>query len=212
MGKGLHGGGIWGQAELNPARRSFTAVTDADLSSLVAIADGLCEELRERHSSWLGDPLAWCLAQGAARHRVRGDRGVKDFDVWMFFARPSDAAGTFPLSRPVWHRDFGPSEHHRQAYTEDELARPRFAQQGVGAFQGRRVDLMVRCIPRGLTAQQSVTTWLDRGSRMVQGRSGRRMPSEFYIARAPVVCLWPELGSVWWLGPDEDEAATLRPS
>jgi len=71
------------------------------------------------------------LCQGAALHYVDGRNGVKDFDVWSFYAQHDD--WPFP-ARWRGTRDFGPSKFGR--YPGDP---PGYA--------GRRVDLLGRSLP-----------------------------------------------------------------
>ena len=67
---------------------------------------------------------------GAALHYVNGRNGVKDFDVWSFYAQYDD--WPFP-ARWRGTRDFGPSKFGR--YPRDA---PRYS--------GRRVDLLGRSL------------------------------------------------------------------
>lgn len=77
--------------------------------------------------------LCVALCQGAALHYLDGRNGVKDFDVWTFYAAHPD--GPFP-SRRVARADFGPSKFGR---LPNDL-RP---------YAGRRVDLIGRSLPVG---------------------------------------------------------------
>lgn len=70
------------------------------------------------------------LCQGAARHFIDGKNGVKDFDVWTFFAAHPDAPG-FPWRRRE-ARDFGDPKFGRSP------DRPNFV--------GRHVDLLGRSL------------------------------------------------------------------
>jgi hypothetical protein len=69
--------------------------------------------------------------QGAALHYVDGRNGVKDFDVWSFYAQYED--WLFP-ARWRGTRDFGPSRFGR--YPGDPPG-----------YSGRRVDLLGRSLP-----------------------------------------------------------------
>jgi hypothetical protein len=71
-------------------------------------------EYRERR-------LAVVLAQGAALHFVNGTNGVKDLDVWTFYAAIPGIR--FPADRRETHADFGRSDLGRQL--DSELARRR---------------------------------------------------------------------------------------
>jgi len=83
-------------------------------------------------------PAASCAApcQGAAVHFVDHANGVKDFDVWSFYAELTD--GPFP-ARWRGTADFGPSKFGR--FPGDPLR-----------YQGRRVDLIGRSLPVPLAA------------------------------------------------------------
>src|SRR5262249_27323443 len=60
---------------------------------------------------WRKHVIAVALAQGAAEHRVRGKRGIRDLDVIVCFASPDRR--TNQLRRPVVHWDWGPSKFGR---------------------------------------------------------------------------------------------------
>jgi hypothetical protein len=91
-----------------------------------------------------GRLLCRALCQGAALHYLNATNGVKDFDVWSFYAERDD--GPFPYR---WRgtADFGPSEFGR--YPGD----PR-------SFTGRRVDLPGRSLD-ARTDAEPVTTLRD---------------------------------------------------
>ncbi|WP_435123461.1 hypothetical protein [Micromonospora tulbaghiae] len=95
----------------------------------------------EGHPEYAGRLLCVALCQGAGLHFVdvaRGEAkptGVKDLDVWSFFA--ALPGRRFPADRRDSHIDFGPSSFGRWSR---EL--PKFRH-----FQGRRVDLFMRALP-----------------------------------------------------------------
>src|SRR6185437_14088636 len=74
--------------------------------------------------------LAVALCQGAALHYLDGRNGIKDFDIWTFYA----SIGTNETFPPRWRypTDFG---HAKFGVTPDA---PQFI--------GRRVDLMGRSL------------------------------------------------------------------
>jgi hypothetical protein len=115
--------------------RSLAHIDVADLLRLAALAADAEAELFERnpHGSgrYAGRLLGRALCQGAAVHYVNGKNGVKDFDVWSFYAEQDD--WPFPAR---WRRtrDFGPSKFGR--YPGDP---PRYT--------GRRVDFLGRSLP-----------------------------------------------------------------
>jgi hypothetical protein len=79
--------------------------------------------------------LCRALCQGAALHYLDGSNGVKDFDVWSFYAERGD--GPFPYR---WRgtADYGPSKFGR--YPADP---PSYA--------GRRADLLGRSLAASLS-------------------------------------------------------------
>ena len=71
--------------------------------------------------------------------------GVKDLDVWSFFALPQGVT-RFPADKRNVHVDFGASTLGRQPYQLDDApnttVRARWAKWAT--FEGRRVDLLMR--------------------------------------------------------------------
>src|SRR5450759_1216502 len=109
--------------------RSFAKIKDQDLLRLAQLAREDREALfvnKPRWQPYSGRIIAVALCQDAALHYVDGRNGVKDFDVWTFYA--AHAVGPFPYRRNGT-RDFGPSKFGR---APDEKAR----------LVGRKVDLL----------------------------------------------------------------------
>ncbi|HXZ77485.1 MAG TPA: hypothetical protein VEH31_42350 [Streptosporangiaceae bacterium] len=108
--------------------RSLARIDVADLLRLAALAADAEAELFERnpHGSgrYASRLLGRALCQGAALHYVNGKNGVKDFDVWSFYAQHDD--WPFP-ARWRGTRDFGPSKFGQ--YPGDP-----------SQYTGRRVD------------------------------------------------------------------------
>lgn len=105
------------------------------------------------------------LAQGAARHFLHPTAGfgVKDLDVWTFYAR-RPSASLYP-GRYETHADFGPSPLGRNLYPPPLAAR----QKTWDAYEGRRIDFLVRELPVPATADldtvvAALRTWLARGA------------------------------------------------
>src|ERR1700730_11262790 len=94
--------------------RSLERIELTDLLRLAALAADAEAELFRRNPQgsgrYAGRLLGRALCQGAALHYVNGSNGVKDFDVWSFYAQYDD--WPFP---PRWRgmRDFGPSKFGR---------------------------------------------------------------------------------------------------
>jgi hypothetical protein len=149
------------------------------------------------------------LAQGAARHYLDclvghepgSRRGVKDLDVWTFYAAIPGTA--FPAARREIHADFGPSSLGRQSY---DLAGARTAREQAlwrrwAAYQGRRIDFLMRALPVQPDAPpaeivQAVQDWLRRGEAAIS----RKKPSAWYLAQKAMVTLSPapERGQILW--------------
>jgi hypothetical protein len=104
--------------------------------------------------------LCSALCQGAGLHHYvdvalgkRRPDGVKDFDVWTFFA--AIPGRRFPADRRNTHVDFGPSRFGRW-FGEG----PRFEH-----CEGRRLDLLMRGLPVPLGANpvETIRAWLAEG-------------------------------------------------
>jgi hypothetical protein len=115
--------------------RSLALIDGGDLLHLAQLAADAEEELFQRNprgsGRYSGRLLCRALCQGAALHYLNGSNGVKDFDVWSFYAEID--GWPFP---PRWRgtRDFGPSKFGRHPGDP-----PR--------YEGRRVDLLGRSLP-----------------------------------------------------------------
>ncbi|MDN2497460.1 hypothetical protein FHY52_12305 [Nocardia nova] len=185
------------------SERSFRPLTSEHLSRLALLAESDHSEFCRNHPEWAADLLACCVVQGGARHYLRGDRGIKDLDLYLFYALPVGRTGAqFPWNRYPRRRDFGTSELGRQLYTDADRANPQLAKKMPlwEEFAGRRVDLMSRAIamhPDG--PRSAVRDWLAQGARRGDG-------SAWHLSRTPVISLFPVLGDLWWTGADHDEA------
>jgi hypothetical protein len=114
------------------SERSVARLTDEHLRRLAEIAKSDREGMFKRnpHLSVYRDRiLLTALCQGAALHYVNGTHGVKDLDVYTFYAE--DASVGYPYRRRGVE-DFGDSELGR--HPDDH------------GFQGRRVDLLGRTL------------------------------------------------------------------
>jgi hypothetical protein len=115
--------------------RSLAQIDRSDLLRLAGLAAeveaGLFARNPEGAGRYAGRLLCRALCQGAALHYINEKNGVKDFDVWSFYAVDGD--GPFPYR---WRgtADYGPSKFGR--YPDDPPS-----------FTGRRVDLLGRSLP-----------------------------------------------------------------
>jgi hypothetical protein len=120
--------------DAGPAR-SLAQIDRSDLLRLAGLAAEVEAGLFARNPGGAGRYadrlLCRALCQGAALHYVDEKNGVKDFDVWSFYA--VDGEGPFPYR---WRgtADYGPSKFGR--YPGDPPS-----------FTGRRVDFLGRSLP-----------------------------------------------------------------
>lgn len=171
--------------------RSYERITFQDLSRLAEFARLDREDLFARKPRYrvLEDQLVCvALCQGAAMHFVDGENGVKDFDVWTFYAaRPGHPA--YPWRRRA-SRDFGD---------------PRFGRSpDKPGLVGRHVDLLERSIEVGAETDPAA---ILRGY-LSEGRTG----SARALARKAAVLLEPSdrLGTVVWPPGREDGDEPVR--
>ena len=171
-------------------------LTVEHLARLSALARADHELFFLSQPDFRGRALAVVLAQGAAQHLVYGRAGVKDLDVWTFFSLPPGVK-TFPAPVRNRHVDFGPSELGRQRYdlaaAKDEAERRRMTRWS--AFQGRRVDLLMRGLRVALEVDpaDAIRQWLRLGATVPKS-------SPEFLAKKPIVIIDPEprRGEIVW--------------
>jgi hypothetical protein len=160
--------------------RPLVRIETADLLRIAALAAAAEAELFRRNPQGSGRYvdrlLGRALCQGAALHYVNGRNGVKDFDVWSFYAQHDD--WPFP-ARWRGTRDFGPSKFGR--YPDDP---PRYL--------GRRVDLLGRSLPAEPGA--------DPADALRRYLTARRTDSAKALAAKAVVLIHPKnrAGEIVW--------------
>ena len=160
--------------------RSLARIENPDLLRLAALAADAESELFRRNPGnsgrYAGRLLGRALCQGAALHYVNGHNGVKDFDVWSFYAQYDD--WPFP-ARWRGTRDFGPSKFGR--YSGDP---PRYT--------GRRVDLLGRSL--------RVKSGADPAEVIRRYLAARRTRSAQELAAKAAVLIHPEdrVGEIVW--------------
>lgn len=161
--------------------RSLASITDEHLRRLAEIAESDREGLfrRNPHLSVYRDRiLLTALCQGAALHYVDGTNGVKDLDIYTFYAE--DPAVGYPYRRRGVE-DFGDSEHGRHPDDHESM--------------GRRVDLLGRTLKVEPSADPvaAVRSYLRAGSTSTAKE----------LARKAVVVIDPgtRFGKVVWPVP-----------
>jgi hypothetical protein len=160
-------------------QRSYEKIEENDLERLAALARQDREDFFSRYARWkslFADKVVCvALCQGAALHYVDGKNGVKDFDVWTFFARNSEAS--FPARRIV-SKDFGSSKFNK------DPAETR--------YMGRRVDLVGRSI--NCSGDASPIEAIQEYLRLVKTLSAKQLALKTVILIDP-----PQLrGAVAW--------------
>lgn len=151
-----------------------------------------------RKHAWAERRVAVTLAQGGAQHYLDGTTGVKDLDVWIFYAA---IPGT-PLrcGRYETHADFGLSVHGRQEYPPG--FKHRLAARWL-AYEGRRVDFMVRDLPVDADAAanevtEALRTWLAASTNATRAKKS----SPWYLSHKAMIWLAPaRAGAVIWPVP-----------
>jgi hypothetical protein len=182
--------------------RSYAPLTDAHLARLSVIADEDHRHFTRRQGrpEYSARRLCVALAQGAALHRLDGTTGVKDIDVWTFYAAIPGQPFTFGQRKR--HVDFGVSEHGRNLYPDhfEHRQLPRWSR-----FAGRRVDLMVRSLPVPPETSpdailDALRRWLNAGAQRRRADQGATMPSNWWLAQKAVVLIDPSThrGRVVW--------------
>ena len=159
--------------------RSYETISVDDLGRLAAIARQDRDARFVRRPRWqpyADRVLCVALCQGAALHYVDRRNGVKDLDVYTFYAE--HPTGTFPY-RWRTEADFGPSKFGRHPGDP-------------ASFRGRRVDLIGRSleVPPDADPVEAVRNYL----------AAERTETARQLARKAVVILEPEplRGRVVW--------------
>lgn len=160
------------------ANRSYESITTTDLRRLSQVARADREDFFVRKPKYevLADRIICvALCQGAALHYVDGRDGVKDFDIWTFYAAHSSVS--FPPRRNAT-RDFGDPKFGQSLDRTDLI--------------GRRVDLFGRSV--------KVPTRTDPRSFIHQYLSRPQTKSARHLAQKAVVLLEPldQIGTVAW--------------
>ncbi len=159
--------------------RSYEPIDRADLERLGRVADADLARFVARNPSldqWRGRVRVIALAQGAAEHYLRGERGVRDLDVIVCFAGDPSRQ----LRRQVVSWDWGPSKFGRCPYDPPE-------------YMGRAVDVKFWLMPDEGDAVRSLRVWL---AGRLRKHPDRHRKSD--VAHEPVILIRPWLGDVAW--------------
>ena len=171
---------------------AYAPLTDEHLTRLAEIASADREDRFIRLPRWAvyrDRVLLVALCQVAAVHCLDGRNGVKDLDVWTFYARHDE--DPFPYrSRKM--ADFGPSELGRHP---DDVG-----------YTGRHVDLIGRSIdaPPGADPVLAVRTYL---------RAGHTTSARALAAKAAIALDRQSCAETWCGPPRRDgEASAAGPA
>jgi hypothetical protein len=111
--------------------RSYARITRPDLRRLERLADEDRDDFFSRHPEFAllyrNRMLCIALCGSAALHYLNGITGVREFQVWTFYAEHAEAP--FPFQR-VTHADFGASKFGRAPDAPETYAGRRVALQG----------------------------------------------------------------------------------
>jgi hypothetical protein len=164
---------------MEDSERSFAKIKASDLERLALLCKEDREEFFSRHPRWkqlyADRILCVALCQGAAVHYIDGKNGVKDFDVWTYYAKHPTAA--FPWRR-ISRKDYGLSKFGKNP---DDAG-----------YSGRRVDLLARSLPFAPDADpiQCIRAYLSDGHTKTADE----------LARKAVILVEPKdlLGTIVW--------------
>jgi hypothetical protein len=168
-------------------RRSYEPITSDDLARLARLAEVEVSDFfaRNRHlGAWRDRYRLAALVQGGAEHFLRGERGVWDLDIAVFFAQHPRLPVRPHLRRGTRQWDWGPSKFGRCPLDHE-------------GYRGRAVDVMLWVVPNAADPVDGLVAWLD--DRRAKKPDARRNPD---LAHEPVVLLAPDIGRVVWDPPD----------
>lgn len=168
-----------------PSDRSFAPFTDEHLKRLARIALEDQQALLERkpHLKVYADRLLLiALCQGGALHYVTGKCGVKDLDVYLFYAAHRKV--NWPYRRHGT-ADFGESEFGYRP--KDKLYMGR-------RFVGRHVDIMGRSFPVSVDADPLATVrdWLEHSRNKTPRLLKEKAVVGLYPRKYRGKVMWPD--------------------
>ena len=167
-------------SKVGPEGRSFAPITSSDLHRLREIALNDRRSFFAKHTKWstlyLDRLLCIALCQGAALHYLRGDTGINDFDVYLFYSEHPEQAW---YAKRIKSYDFGDAKFGQS------IDKPRFV--------GRRVDILGRSIlaSPGDDPMRSLQNYLRQGNT----QTARLLSEKAVVLLEPVEYLeqviWP---------------------
>jgi hypothetical protein len=167
---------------LIPPDRSNETLDDDDLRRLGRVAKADLDSFFARNlhlSEWRDRIAIIALAQGAAEHRLRGERGIKDLDVIVCFTKPAGSKKQH-LRRRVVSWDWGPSKFGRYRHDPPE-------------YTGRPVDVKYWLIPERDDPVEALLLWLEQRATLKPDPT--REPD---LAHEPVILIRPDFARVVW--------------
>jgi len=159
-----------------------------DISSLLSKSDRFRRAYR-------GRLFAITLCQGAATHYLDGTNGVKDFDVWSWWAERDPALSRYTGYKFPYRRFRSVDSARYDRCFEGFGVRANDADDG---YEGRRVDLLMREIPDSLGATGISDPVLALQEYLTKGKTD----SARLLSAKPLIGIWPEsiLGIHIWTG------------
>lgn len=195
------------------AERSYAQLTNEHLARLFDLASSDHAKFMDTRPEYADRRVAVTLAQGAALHYLDGRNGVKDLDVWTFYA--AIPGKRWPYAKRHVHVDFGPSELGRPLYSLADARTDHERNQWhrwATTHTGRRVDLFMRSLEVSPDAEPEHVTvalrnWLHRGARRQASKSA------WHLARKAMVLLDPAArGQQVWPIPSPSQTAHPSPA
>lgn len=168
-------------------RRSYEALNVDDLARLGRLGALEVDEFFARNPAldgWRSQQRFTALVQGGAEHYLRGQRGIWDLDIAVFFAQHPGLPDRPYLRRGTRQWDWGPLKFGRCPLDHAD-------------YQGRAVDVMLWVIPDTSEPLDGLVSWLN--DRRTKKPDPQRAPD---LAQEPVVLIDPDLGRVVWDPPN----------
>ena len=128
---------------MQSSNRSYEKLRETDIERLLAIEREWRSSLEQRIEHWRHyAPRLLCVAitQGGALHLIDGRNGIKDFDLYRFFASRHPPNPDPAIYRGRTSRDFGDAS--RFGRNLDPHAKPK-----IKRMIGRNVDIFSVALP-----------------------------------------------------------------